>query len=226
LVYPLGEEGVMFILRSLRTVLALFLGVCLLLLASSTSSSVNQGGVRYVIDAKASKFFAHGLRGGLFWFKGHEHVIQVKEFSGEASVTPGSILPAALQVTAQAGSLEETSSAFTQQQKEIINKELREIVFHPEQYPEISFRSTAVELESTKGGEFEVEIKGNLTLHGVTRQIEVPAKVTMNGDTLRAVGKFTIDRGDFKVKATSAFHGLVRVRSTVRLEFDVVARRG
>jgi polyisoprenoid-binding protein YceI len=216
----------MFIFRSLRTIAVLLLTICLLSLGSASVSAVNQGGVRYVIDAKASKFFAHGLRGGLFWFKGHEHMIQVKEFSGEATITPGSIVPATLQVTAQAGSLEETSAAFTQQQKEIINKELSEIVFHPEQYPEISFRSTAVKLESTKGGEVEVEIKGNLTLHGVTKQIEVPARVTMNGDTLHAVGKFTIDRGDFKVKATSAFHGLVRVRNTVRLEFDVVARRG
>ncbi len=215
----------MFIFRSLRTIAVLSLFICVLSFGSTPVWSVNQDSVRYVIDAKASKFFAHGLRGGLFWFKGHEHVIQVKEFGGEATITTGSIVPATLQVTAQAGSLEETSAAFTQQQKEIINKELREIVFHPEQYPEISFRSTDVEVESKKGGEAEVEIKGNLTLHGVTRQIEIPAKVTMNGDTVRAVGKFTIDRGDFKVKATSAFHGLVRVRNTVRLEFDVVARR-
>ena len=185
----------------------------------------NQATARYVIDGKQSKFFAHGLRGGLFWFKGHEHVIQVKEFGGEATITPGSILPATLQVTAQAGSLEETSAAFTDQQKQIINKELREIVFQPEQYPEITFRSTSVTGKQLPSGQFDAEIKGSLTLHGVTREITIPAKVTVNGDTLRAVGEFNIDRDDYKVKATSAFHGLVRVRHTVRLEFDVVARR-
>lgn len=47
----------------------------------------------------------------------------------------------------------------------------------------------------------------HLNLRGVTRQIEIPTKVTVNSNDLRAVGEFSIDRGDFNVKATSAFHG-------------------
>lgn len=114
---------------------------------------------------------------------------------------------------------------FTSQQKQIINQELRDIVFHPYKYPEITFRSTAATGQNSTGGQFELKIKGDLTLHGVTRPVTIPARVTINGDTLRAVGEFTIDRSDFNVKATSAFHGLVRVRNTVKLEFDVLARR-
>jgi polyisoprenoid-binding protein YceI len=64
-----------------------------------------------------------------------------------------------------------------------------------------------------------------LTLHGTTRQIVIPATVTVNGDELRAVGKFSIDRDNFNVKATSAFHGLVRVDDDVKFEFDIVGRR-
>ena len=71
-----------------------------------------------------------------------------------------------------------------------------------------------------------MKIDGNLTLHGVTRRVTIPAAVTLSGDTLRAVGKFSIDRGDFKVKATSAFHGLVRVDDDVKFEFDIVGKRG
>ena len=211
--------------QQIRRFVFVVLGLLLIGLIGREAFPSNQGTVHYVIDAKQSKFFAHGLRGGLFWFKGHEHLIQVKEFAGEATITAGTILPATLQVTAQAASLEETSAAFTEQQKQIINKELREIVFQPEQYPEIKFRSTAITGKPVKGGQFDAEIKGDLTLHGVTGQITIPAKVTVNDDTLRATGEFTIDRGDFKVNATSAFHGLVRVRQTVRLQFDVIARR-
>ena len=36
----------------------------------------------------------------------------------------------------------ETSDAFTEAQKQIINRELREIVLEPEKYPEIVFLST------------------------------------------------------------------------------------
>jgi len=70
-----------------------------------------------------------------------------------------------------------------------------------------------------------VKITGNLTLHGTTRPVTIPAVVTLNGDTLRAVGKFSIDRDDYKVKATSAFHGMVRVNDDVNFEFDILGRR-
>ena len=68
------------------------------------------------------------------------------------------------------------------------------------------------------GNQYDLKIVGDLTLHGVTRQITIPTKVTVTGNDLRAQGEFSINRGDFKVKATSAFHGLVRV-----LLFDLFA---
>ena len=70
-----------------------------------------------------------------------------------------------------------------------------------------------------------MKLTGDLTLHGVTRKIEIPATVTLNEDELRAIGKFSIDRDDYKVKATSAAHGMVRVSGTVKFEFDIVGKR-
>ena len=65
----------------------------------------------------------------------------------------------------------ETSDVFTEPQKKIINKELREIVLHPDQYPEITFRSTSVTGKPISSNEYDLKITGDLTLHGVTRQI-------------------------------------------------------
>ena len=119
----------------------------------------------------------------------------------------------------------ETSDAFTEPQKQIINKELREIVLHPDQYPDITFQSTNVTAKGLGGGRYDVKINGNLTLHGVTKPIMIPATVTLKGGMLQAVGEFSIDRDDYKVKATSAFHGMVRVDDDIKFEFDIVARR-
>lgn len=179
--------------------------------------------VRYVIDAPRSKFMARAFSGGLLWFKGHDHHLAAREFSGNVEITPESITPASLHLVVKAASLVETGEAFTEPQKQIINKELHEIVLHPDQYPDITFRSTSVSAKPAKGGGYEVEIDGDITLHGVTRRIDIPARVTLQGDDLRAVGEFSIDRGDFNVKATSAFHGLVRVRDRVKFTFDIVA---
>jgi polyisoprenoid-binding protein YceI len=178
----------------------------------------------YRLDAGRSRFMVRAFAGGPLWFKGHDHFIAVRDFTGEAQLTPGAISPASLQMTIRADSLVETRDVFTEQQKQIINKELREIVLETAKYPEITFKSTDV-VGSLNGGQFEAKIGGDLTLHGVTRHIIIPAQVTLSGDTLRARGEFTVNRGDYNVKATSAVHGLVRVRDKLKFTFDIVAQQ-
>ena len=177
--------------------------------------------VTYNLDASQSKFMAHANRSGLLWFKGHSHHLAANDFSGQVEITPDTITPASLRLVVKAASLHETGADFTEPQKQIINKELREIVLHPDRYPEIVFQSTNVSVKNRN----EVKIDGDLTLHGVTKRITIPAVVTLSGDTMRAVGEFSIDRDDFGVKATSAFHGMVRVSNKVKFEFDIVGRR-
>jgi polyisoprenoid-binding protein YceI len=180
---------------------------------------------RFRLDSSQSRFIAHALRGGLLWFKGHEHLVAAREFSGEAEMSPDKITSGSLQLTVKTDSMVETSDAFTEQQKQIINKELREIVLEPAKYPEIVFKSTEVTGKSLGNGQYDLKIVGDLTLHGVTRRIVIAAKVTLTGNNLRSIGEFSIDRSDFKVKATSAFHGMVRVRNKVKFTFDIVGHR-
>ena len=106
----------------------------------------------------------------------------------------------------------ETSSVFTEPQKKIINKELREIVLLPGQYPNIVFRSTNVTGKAIGNGQYDLRIAGDLTLHGVTRPITIPTKATVTVNDLRAQGEFSTKLRDFNVKATLPLHGLIRAR--------------
>ncbi|MFZ0060592.1 MAG: YceI family protein [Pyrinomonadaceae bacterium] len=179
----------------------------------------------YVLDSSRSKFMARAFSGGLLWFKGHDHFVAVREFTGEAQITPDSITPASLRISAKAASMVETRDVFTEPQKQIINKELREIVLLPEQYPDIIFQSTKITGAAIGNNQYDLKIIGALTLHGVTRSITIPTKVTLSGNDLRAQGEFSINRSDFKVKATSAMHGMIRVRDKIKFEFDIVGHQ-
>jgi len=181
--------------------------------------------VTYKLDPSQSKFMAHANAGGLLWFKGHNHHLDAGDFSGQVEITEGTVTPASLRLVVKAASLHETGADFTEPQKQIINKELHDIVLHPDQYPDIIFQSTNVTVKNSTADRYEVKIDGDLTLHGVTRRITIPAVVTLSGDKLRAIGEFSIDRDDYKVKATSAFHGMVRVKNNIKFEFDIVGRR-
>src|SRR5947209_9912408 len=152
---------------------------------------------RYRLDASRSQFMVRAFAGGPLFFKGHDHFVRVGDFDGEAELTPGALSPASLRLRVRADSLEETRDVFTPQQKQIINKELREIVLETSKYPEITFNSTDVTGRVLAGGQYEAKIGGDLTLHGVTRHIVIPATVTLCGNDLRARGEFTVNRGDY-----------------------------
>jgi len=216
-------------MNALRNLVAAF---CCLVVVGTFGMSLGQptslaypAPARYRLDASDSKFIAHALRGGLLWFKGHDHLVAASQFSGEAEITPDSITPASLRLVVKTESMRETNSVFTEQQKQIIDKELREIVLLPAKYPEIVFQSTDVKGKSLGNSQYELKIGGDLTLNGVTRRIVIPAQVTLTGNDLRARGEFSINRSDYKVKATSAVHGLIRVRNKIKFTFDIVGHK-
>lgn len=210
----------------IRMIVLSFAAACFLTADDRTLSAgkVNLTALRYRIDPAKSTFIVHANRTGIAWFKGHSHRIAVKDFGGTAELDLIALNPASLQLTVQAASLEETDPAFTPEQKKIINKEVNELVLETAKYPEITFRSTDVK-GSIAQGKFDVQIGGDLTLHGVTKHIVIPATVSVTGDSMRAVGEFGIDRKDFNVNATEAFHGFVRVKHHLKFEFDIVAQR-
>jgi len=175
------------------------------------------------IDPDQSKFMVHAHRGGLLWFKGNDHFVKVRRYSGEVQLDPSEANAASLVMSIEADSLEETGAVFTAQQKQTIKKELNDIVLEKDKYPQITFRSTAVTAK-VQGQQINARITGDITLHGVTRRIEIPATVTVDGGGLRATGHFSIDRKKFGVKATTAGHGTVRVQHKLDFDFDMVAK--
>lgn len=191
-------------------------------LRSKTVAETPIGPMTFKIDAEKSKFMVHAHRGGLFWFKGHDHFVKVGRYSGEVKLDPADANADSLVMTIEADSLEETDAVFTAQQKQIIKKELNDIVLEEDKYPQITFRSTAVSAKM-ENQQFTVRIKGDITLHGVTRSIEIPASVSVQGSNLHAKGHFSLDRKKFGVKATTAGHGTVRVKHKLDFDFDIVA---
>jgi polyisoprenoid-binding protein YceI len=190
----------------------------------STDQTAPVDVVRYRIDAGKSKFMVYANRTGLAYFKGKSHEIAVRDFDGEASLDLTAVNPASLQMTIRSASLEETRPIYTDKEKGIINKELNEIVLETAKYPEITFKSTDVKGE-LKNGVFDLKIGGDITLHGVTKHIVIPATVTIEGNALHAKGDFKLNRKEFHVNATEAFHGLVKVKHVLRFSFDIIAER-
>ena len=94
--------------------------------------------------------------------------------------------------------------------------------FDVEKYPTAKFSSTAITPGGTDGATHTV--KGNLTLHGVTKEITFPATITVGEKEVTAKSRFSLNRKDFGIVYPGAPDDLIR--DDVLVEWDIVANRG
>src|SRR5579871_1525949 len=145
----------------------------------------------YRLDPRPSRFTLRVTAGGLLSAFGHNPVIGVRDFKGEVQFDPASSQSASLHLEVPAGSLEVGGDVNEKDRREI-EQIMRQQVLESDSYPVIEFQSSEVKVNSTGTGQFRAEISGDLTLHGVTRQQTILARITASGDRLRASGEFSI----------------------------------
>ena len=85
--------------------------------------------------------------------------------------------------------------------------------FHVARYPRITFASRRVSPADGK-----ILLTGDLSLHGVSREVAVPVELELSAGTLRARGEFAIRMSDYGMTYRSWFNPL---RDEVRILFDL-----
>lgn len=162
------------------------------------------------IDLAASKVTIHVEKSGLFAAFAHNHIVSAPLASG--SLDPGQRTVELKFHTADLKVLDPDASA---SEREKIQSTMQSPeVLDPAKFPEISFASTAV--ESSAADRYLVH--GNLTLHGVTKPVDLPVSFA-NG---HYAGKVTIKQTDFGITPVKIAGGTVRVKDRITIEFDIV----
>lgn len=92
--------------------------------------------------------------------------------------------------------------------------------FNVATFPQATFELTSSEkLDGSK-----VKLTGNLTLHGVTKQISFPAELNVNGDQASLKAEFFIKRFDFAIKYPGKANDLIRDEVVIKLDVKGVAK--
>lgn len=180
--------------------------------------------VRYVIDARISRFTARVSASGMLSAFGHSPTIAIRDFSGEARFIPDKLESASLHVTVKAASLAVTDDISDKDRRDI-EREMQDNVLESAKYPEIVYDCSRVTVNDPANGQYSITLNGNLTLHGATNSLKIPARVAVTGDMLRAFGEFSLRQSDYNIKLVSAIGGGLKVKDEVKLSFDIVARK-
>ena len=191
----------------------------------STAGTPQATRVRYLIDAKRSTFIVRGFATGMLSAFAHSPTIAIADFQGEVEWSSSALEDASLRLVIQAASLSVTDDISDQDRREIERKMHHEVL-EADGFPEIIYECPRVSSIQTMGeGRFTVVLNGELLLHGVTCAQPVSARVTLNGDSLRAVGDFSVRQSDYEITPVSAAGGTIKLKDELKLTFDITARK-
>jgi len=177
---------------------------------------------RYRIDKDKSRFIVKAFAGGFLSAFAHDHTIAIREFSGEANFTYGTVEPGSLQITIRAGSLAVTDKV-SEKDRQQIEATMRDEVLEISKHPDITFRSSGVSASKTGEGQYQARISGEITLHGVSRPLTIVASLEFGDNSLRAQGGFNLKQSSFGIKPVSIAGGTIRVKDELKFTFDIVA---
>lgn len=180
--------------------------------------------LRYRIDAGKSRFIVQVFRSGIFKVFAHDHTIQIRDFSGEALITPGSLSPASLQLTIKSDSLAVIDKVSDSDRREI-EATMRNQVLETSKYPEIVFKTTQTESQKNGEGNYTAKIWGDLALHGVTGTVHIVSRIDFGDNLMRVTGSFALKQTDYKITPVSIAGGTVKVKDEIKFTFDIVAVR-
>ena len=189
----------------------------------SAAGAAEQG---YTVVAEQSAVRIHVGKSGLFGFAGHAHEIAAR-VEGTVAADPADLARSSVSLSFDAKAIEVVAGR-DEPAKDV--PKVQAVMAGPEvldvsRFPSVTFRSRSVAGKEISPGVYDLQVNGDLTLHGITRSLTLPLRVEVAAETLTASGKVTLRQTDFGMKPVSV-GGVVNVKNELGVDFRIVARAG
>jgi polyisoprenoid-binding protein YceI len=174
---------------------------------------------------KTSRVRIHVGKAGAFGFAGHPHDVEAP-VTGSVSVDRSDLSRSEVRLEFDSASLRVTGEGEPAQDvPEVQRVMLSERVLDAKRYPKIVFQSRRIATTSSSAPTLNLSVEGDLSLHGVTKPIVVPVRVTSRDGSFTVEGTATLKQTDFGIQPVTAAGGTVRVKDALDITFILQAGR-
>lgn len=107
-------------------------------------------------------------------------------------------------------------------EKALMQEHFNENYMESSQFPKAAFKGRITDLSKvdfSKEGEYETTVKGELTIKGVTKEVEAPARFAIKSGQISAESSFEATVADFDIKIPSVVRE--NIAKTVRIDVKV-----
>ena len=106
-------------------------------------------------------------------------------------------------------------------EKALMQEHFNENYVESDKFPKADFKGTVVNNSSVnylKDGTYNTTVKGKLTIHGVTKDVEAPGVIKIEGGKIDASSTFNVLLSDFNVSIPSMVKD--KVSNTIKITVD------
>ena len=93
-------------------------------------------------------------------------------------------------------------------------------------YPAIRFELVRIAPAGGSGDSVPVVLHGALAIHGVTRDMELPATIRFEGNTARLRSDFPLNLKDYQIGGLSKMLGMLKMNEKIEVHTDLVFQLG
>lgn len=166
----------------------------------------------------------HVGKGGPLAGFGHEHEVSAPAFSGVATFDPKDLSQAHVTATFDAQRLVVMSEHEPKDAPKVQATMRGPEVLDSQRFPRIRFTSQHVRAREVRAGEYEVQVDGELELHGVKKPLTVPMRVSVSNDQLTASGKVALRQTEFGIKPIRIAGGAITVPDEITVQLKLMGR--
>jgi polyisoprenoid-binding protein YceI len=208
--------------RSLPASIALVtLSISLLLAAAPVQAAPRV----FTLEPARSRLTIEVGKAGVFGFAGHEHQVVAGTFRGTATFDPQRLEQSSVALTFDAAALRVTGQG--EPAKDVPQVEATMVgpaCLDAGRFPTIRFVSkSAVAAGPVGPNGGDLALRGELTIHGVTRPLTLRVHLDVSGQTLEATGTTTLKQTDFGITPISKA-GVVKVKDELTLAWRISGR--
>lgn len=104
-------------------------------------------------------------------------------------------------------------------EKSLMKEHFNEKYLESEKFPKAVFQGKILNLKNDFVGEQSVSVVGKLTVHGVTREVNLPGSMELRGNMILAKSVFIIRLEDYKIKIPQLIWQNIAEQVEVTVEF-------
>ena len=112
-------------------------------------------------------------------------------------------------------------------EKKLMQRHFNENYVESDKFPTSTFKGVITNNERVDysvPGNYSVNVKGDLTIHGVTKMIQTPGKVEVNANRINASAEFIVKPADFDIKIPGVVRNKIaqEIEVTVDIDYEIM----